>query len=395
MIPYGRHYIDEDDIAEVVKTLRSGWITQGPRPEEFEEGLANLCGASYAVVFSSGTAALHGAYFAAGLGGGDEFITTPMTFAATANAGVYLGAEPVFADIEPDTGNIDAAAAADMITNKTRLIAAVDYAGHPADLKTLRETAIKHGIIVVEDACHALGAAYMADDGSWKRTGSCAYSSMAVFSFHPVKSITTGEGGAVLTNDKAFYEKLKTFRQHGITKSAENFNYPPDGSWYYEMQHLGYNYRMTDFQAALGISQLGKLGWFIERRREIAAFYNNSFTDNPYFDIPVERDYARSAYHLYPIRLKDRYIDKKKWIFSRLRENDIALQCHYIPVTHHPFYRARRAAHCPNADDFYQRQISIPIYPGMTDADTQFVRDKLIDAFRDEISNNPEDYGTE
>ncbi|MBF0488511.1 MAG: UDP-4-amino-4,6-dideoxy-N-acetyl-beta-L-altrosamine transaminase [Nitrospirae bacterium] len=382
MIPYGRHYIDEDDIAEVVKTLRSGWITQGTKTGEFEEALADCCGASYAVVFSSGTAALHGAYAAAGLGSGDEFITTPMTFAATANAGVFLGATPVFADIESDTGNIDAATAASLITNKTKLIAAVDYAGHPFDGKALFEASVKHGIIIVEDACHALGAMSMAEDGEWKRTGSCLHCHMAVFSFHPVKSITTGEGGAVLTNDKGLYDKLKMFGHHGITKSMDDFQYAPNGPWYYEMQTLGYNYRMTDFQAALGISQLKKLNEFIRRRREIAGLYNNAFRDNRYFDIPVERDYAKSAYHLYPIRLKDQYKDDKRLIFPRLREKGIGVQCHYIPVTHHPFYRARGyTAHCPNTDDFYSRQISIPIFPGMTDEDTQFVHDKLIEVF--------------
>ncbi|MBF0320557.1 MAG: UDP-4-amino-4,6-dideoxy-N-acetyl-beta-L-altrosamine transaminase [Nitrospirae bacterium] len=386
MIPYTRHYIDEDDIAEVVKTLRSAWLTQGQRPEEFEEQLAGYCGASYAVVFNSGTAALHGAYFAAALGRGDEVITTPITFAATANAVLYLGAEPVFADIEPDTGNIDPAAVESLITTKTRLIASVDYAGHPANCIAIHKIAAKHGLTIVEDACHALGAMYLAD-GNWRRTGESIYSHMSVFSFHPAKSITTGEGGAVLTNNKALYNKLRLFRQHGITKSIEAFHYPPDGDWYYEQQALGYNYRMTDFQAALGISQLKKLDHFIERRREIAAFYDDTFRGNPYFDIPVERDYAKSAYHLYPIRLKDR--DKKKLAFSRLREKGIGVQCHYIPVYNHPYYRTRYKAQCPNADDFYQRQISIPIYPAMAQKDTQIVSDKIREVF-EEMDN----YGT-
>ncbi|MCG6553727.1 MAG: UDP-4-amino-4,6-dideoxy-N-acetyl-beta-L-altrosamine transaminase [Candidatus Magnetominusculus sp. LBB02] len=380
MIPYGRHYIDEEDIAEVVKTLRSGWITQGPKPHEFEEALAQYCGASYAVVFSSGTAALHGAYYAAGLGRGDEFITTAMTFAATANAGLYLGARPVFADIEPDTGNIDSQAALNLITPKTRLISAVDYAGHPYDGKTLYEAASRDGLIVVEDACHALGAMHMAD-GRWERIGSCRYSHMAVFSTHPVKSITTGEGGAVLTNDKGFYKKLRMFSQHGITKTAADFQYPPDGPWYYEMQTLGYNYRMTDFQAALGLSQLLKLPNFIKRRREIAAFYDNAFRGNPHFDIPVERDYAKSAYHLYPIRLKNP--KQKNLLFSRLKDQGIGLQCHYIPVTRHPFYRQMGIPPCPTAEDFYQRQVSIPIYPAMTEDDMKTVCRKLPEAFDD------------
>ncbi|MBF0456346.1 MAG: UDP-4-amino-4,6-dideoxy-N-acetyl-beta-L-altrosamine transaminase [Nitrospirae bacterium] len=397
MIPYGRHFIDEGDIAEVVKTLHSGWITQGPKPEEFEQALASYCGASYAVVFSSGTAALHGAYFAAGLQRGDEFITPAMTFIATANAGVYLGADPVFADIESDTGNIDAASAASLITKKTRLIAAVDYAGHPFNGKPLYETAVKNGLVLVEDACHALGASHMADDGSWKRTGSCQYSHMTVFSFHPVKSITTGEGGAVVTNDKDFYDRLRLFGSHGIAKHAANFQYPPDGPWYYEMQELGYNYRMTDFQAALGLSQLKKLPLFLERRRDIAAYYDNAFRGNRFFDIPVERDYAKSAWHLYPIRLKEQYKDSKRNIFLQLREKGIGVQCHYIPVTHHPFYRRRGEVHLPQTEDFYQRQISIPIFPALTYMDMEYVRQKIYDVFENmpDIDDYDDEYDYE
>lgn len=376
-IPYNRHWIDRDDIKAVINVLKSDWITQGPAIEKFEKALTDYCGAKYAVVFNSGTSALHGAYFAAGLRGDDEFITTPNTFAATSNAGLYLNAKPVFTDIEEDTGNIDVSKIEEKITRKTRLVVTVHYAGHPVDLIKVYELAKKYRIPVIEDACHALGAKYKNI-----KIGNCKYSDMTVLSFHPVKHITTGEGGAVLTNNEVYHKKLLIFRTHGITK--KDFVNTSDGEWYYEMQYLGYNYRMTDIQAALGISQLKKLDSFVARIREIAVKYDEAFAGNPYFDIPAEKDYAFSSYHLYPIRLKTKYRKKRKDIFKNLREAGIGVQIHYIPVYFHPYYKklGYRKGLCPFAEDFYQREISIPLYPAMRDKDVIYVIKTTLGLFK-------------
>jgi len=367
-IPYGKQYIDDSDIESVANVLKSDFITQGPTVEQFEKSLADYCGAKFAVVFNSGTSALHAAYFALGLGEGDSFITTPMTFAATSNAGLYLGAKPIFADIEPDTGNIDTDKIENLIDDNTKLISVVHYSGHPVDMKKLKEIALKYDLKVVEDACHALGGKY---DG--EKIGNCKYSDATVLSFHPVKHITTGEGGAVLTNDEEVYKKLLLFRSHGITK--DSFEKSKDGDWYYEMQILGFNYRMTDLQAALGISQLRKIDMFVERRRKIVDLYNQLFNGNIFFDIPIEKDYAYHAYHLYPIRLKDTYVKKKTEIFSNLRRNGIGVQVHYIPVYFHPYYDrlGYNRGLAPLAEDFYFREISLPIYYTLTDDDLRFV----------------------
>ncbi len=376
-IPYGRHFIDEDDIAAVVSVLKSDHLTQGPAVDAFESGLSKYAGVKYAVVFSSGTAALHAAYFAAGIKAEDEMITSPITFAATANAGLYLGAKPVFVDVKKDTGNIDFSSIEGKINDKTKVIVPVHYAGHPVDLEQIAGIAQKRGIIVIEDACHALGAKYT--DFS---IGDCKYSDMVVFSFHPVKHITTGEGGAVMTNNRDYYEKLLIFRTHGITR--KDFVNEPHGDWYYEMKFLGYNYRMTDIQAALGMSQLKKLDGFISRRREIADIYNKAFKDNPYFDMPVEMDYAFHSYHLYPIRLKDEYKEKKEEIFIRLKQNGLGVQVHYIPVYLQPYYQRLgfKSGLCPYAEDFYQREISIPLYPSMNDEDVAAVVERIKEVFK-------------
>ena len=376
MLPYGRHYLDEEDIACVVEVLRSDFITQGPKIREFEEALARYCGARYAVTFNSGTSALHAAYFAAGLGPGDEFIVPAITFAATANAGVFLGARPIFADIEEDTGNINPAQIENLITPKTKLIVPVHYAGHPADLEKIHTTAQRYGLKVIEDACHALGAKYQGVP-----IGSCQYSDMTVFSFHPVKHITTGEGGAVLTNRENYYEKLLMFRNHGITKEPARFQNEPDGPWYYEMQFLGWNYRMTDFQAALGISQLKKLDQFLKRRREIAAVYHKCFSNFDFFDLPKERPDLQSAWHLYVVRLKGPFPEIKAQLFTALKEKGIGVQVHYLPVYWHPFYQSLgyETGLCPRAEGFYRRAISLPLFPAMTEIDVDRVKHTVIE----------------
>jgi UDP-4-amino-4,6-dideoxy-N-acetyl-beta-L-altrosamine transaminase len=386
-MPYSRQDVNAIDVEAVVRILGSDFITQGPAVESFQERLAGYAGARHAVVFNSGTSALHAAYHAAGLKSGDEFITSPITFAATANAGLLLGARPVFADVEHDTGNIDPARVEKLVTPKTKLLVAVHYAGLPADMESLREIAQRRNLVLIEDACHALGAKYRSynpsADGGRGFIGSCEYSDMAVFSFHPVKSITTGEGGAVLTNDDGFAAALKSFGNHGVTKDEARFKNPSDGPWYYEMQDMGQNYRMTDIQAALGASQLARCDAFIARRREIALTYDRAFKDNPWFDLPDEKGGGTAAHHLYPIRLNKPYAARKREIFTSMRRRGLGVQVHYIPVYTHPYYRGLgyNGVLCPEAEEFYRRELSIPLYPSMTDEDVRFVIDTAAQVF--------------
>lgn len=382
LLPYGHQWIDEEDIDAVVKALRNGWVTQGPKIDQFEKELADYCDTKYAVVFSSGTAALHAVYFTVGIKKGDEIITSPITFLSTANAALFLHAHPIFVDIEKDTGNINPDLIEGAITKRTKAIVPVDYGGHPVDLEKILKIARKYDLLVIEDACHALGAEYKSE-----KIGSCKYSDMSVFSFHPVKSITTGEGGAVLTNNEDLYEKLIMFRQHGVTKDKNKFKVnlePARGDWYYEMQLLGYNYRLTDIQCALGISQLKKLDKFTQRRREIVEIYKGAFKNNDFFDLPVEKDYAKSSWHLYPIKLKDKYKNKKREIFAKLRENGLGVQVHYIPVYKHPYYQelGYKEEICPNAEEFYQKEISIPLYQSMSEKNVRKVINSLFDVFK-------------
>lgn len=379
-LSYSHQCIEQDDVNSVVEVLKSDFLTQGPKVKEFEESLAAYCGAKFAVVLSSGTAALHAAYFAGGLSDNDQIITSPMTFLATSNAALFLGATPLFVDIEADTGNIESALIEKAITDKTKAIVPVHFAGHPAELEKIAQIADKHRLLLIEDACHALGASYKNNT-----IGDCRYSDMVVFSFHPVKSITTGEGGAVLTNNAEFHDKLIMFRQHGVTKDHKVFESRSEhvGDWYYEMQYLGYNYRLTDIHAALGISQLRKLDRFIRRRREIVETYAEAFKDNKFFDTPVEKSYAKSAWHLYPIRLKDKFIEKKAEIFSSLREKGLWVQVHYIPVYLQPYYQKLgfKKGIFPKAEDFYNREISLPIYPALTTRQKKYVINKVFEVF--------------
>ncbi len=368
LLPYGRQSIAEEDIQAVVNVLRSDWLTTGPKVAEFEEAFAAWVGAKYAVSLTSGTAALHGAAFAAGLKPGDEAITTPMTFAATANCVLYQGATPVFADVNPDTLNLDPAQVAARLTSRTRAILPVDYAGHPADLDAIHDLASQHGCIVIEDACHALGAEYRQ-----RRTGSV--SDMTVFSFHPVKHLTTGEGGMVTTDRADLAETLRRFRNHGISSDARQRQ--TDNKWHYEMVLLGFNYRLTDIACALGLSQLKRLEENLSRRREIAARYGAAFRDLEGVTVPAVRGDVNPAWHLYPIRLNlEKLTADRGQIFRALRAENIGVNVHYIPVHLHPYYRDRfgdRTGEYPIAEDAYARLISLPMFHGMTDEDVSDV----------------------
>lgn len=368
LLPYGHQSIGEDDIQSVVDVLRSDWLTTGPKVAEFEEAFAARVGAKYAVSFSSGTAALHGAAFAAGLKPGDEAITTPMTFAATANCVLYQGATPIFADVSSDTLNLDPEKVAAKITPRTRALLPVDYAGHPADLADLQELARRHHLIVIEDASHALGAEYRN-----RRVGSIA--DMTVFSFHPVKHLATGEGGMVTTDRADFAETLRRFRNHGISSDARQRQ--AEGQWHYEMALLGFNYRLTDIASALGLSQLKKLDENLRRRREIAAGYADAFQDQGSITLPAVRSGSRPAWHLYPIRLKlEKLGVERSHVFRALRAENIGVNVHYIPVHLHPYYRERfgtRNGEYPVAEKAYESLISLPMFHSMTDQDVGHV----------------------
>lgn len=372
MLPYGRQSIDENDIRAVVETLRSNWLTTGPKVEEFEAAFAAWAGAKYAVSFSSGTAALHGAAFAAGLQPGDQAITSPLTFAATANCVLYQGATPIFADVQADTLNLDPEQAASRITNRTKAILPVDYAGHPADLDPILRLAERHGLVVIEDACHAMGAEYRG-----RRTGSLAH--MTVFSFHPVKHLATGEGGMVATDDPVFAETLRRFRNHGI--SSDTRQRQESGQWHYEMVLLGFNYRLTDIACALGLEQLKKLEANLLRRRQIAKRYNAQFQGLRGMLTPQVRDGVNPAWHLYPVRLDLPHLSAtRREVFQALRAENIGVNVHYIPVHLHPYYRDRfgfRGEEFPLAESAYERLISLPMFHGMSDRDVEDVIDAV------------------
>lgn len=371
MLPYGRQSLDDSDIEAVVSVLKSDWLTTGPKVEEFEEEFANWVGARHAVSFSSGTAALHGAACAAGLGPGDAAITTPMTFCATANCILYQNATPLFADVSPDTLNLDPDEVARKIrgSSSTRMkaIIAVDYAGHPASLEELDRLAKQQGALLIEDACHALGAEYRG-----KRVGGIA--DMTVFSFHPVKHVATGEGGMVATNDPRLAETLRRFRNHGISSEARQRQ--EAGQWFYEMVLLGFNYRLTDIACGLGLSQLTKLEANLLRRRQIAAKYLEEFRELPGIELPAVRSESIPAWHLFPIRLKlDKLATGRAEVFRALRAENIGVNVHYIPVHQHPYYRERfpSSERYPVAEGAYERLISLPMFHAMTDQDVDDV----------------------
>jgi perosamine synthetase len=372
MLPYGHQWIDDDDIAAVTEVLRSGWLTTGPKVVEFEQAFATFTGAREAVAVNSGTAALHAAMRALAIGPGDEVIVPAMTFAASANCVVYEGGTPIFCDVDPQTLLIDPTDAEKKLTPRTRAIVAVDYAGQPCDYDALRSLAGGRGLKLVADACHAVGGA---DRG--RRVGSLA--DLSTFSFHPVKHITTGEGGMITTDSPELAARMRQFRNHGITTDARQRE--AAGSWFYEMTDLGFNYRLSDIQCALGWSQLKKLPAWVERRRAIAALYDEAFARIPAVRPLAVRTQAAHAYHLYVVRLDlARIRGSRAEVFAALRREGIGVNVHYIPVHLHPYYRRRFGTgpgNCPAAEAAYEEILTLPIFPKMTDADARRVIETL------------------
>lgn len=368
MIPYGKQTIEQDDIQAVVDVLKSDFLTTGPKIAEFEQIVADYVGAKYAVAISNGTSALHAACFAAGIGPGDEVITTPLTFAASANCVLYCGGTPVFADVDPKTYNIDPEDIRRKITDRTKAIIAVHLAGQPCDMDAIHSIAREHGLIVIEDGAHALGSVYKG-----KKVGSM--SDMTTFSFHPVKPITTGEGGMIVTDNEEFYKKMVLFRSHGITRD-DSMMTRNDGPWFYQQFDLGYNYRITDIQCALGCSQMKKLDRFLARRKEIVARYNEAFADCDNIITPYQLSDTESGWHLYIVQVKN--CDRRQ-VFEGMREKEIGVNVHYIPVYMHPYYQEHgyENVHCANADEIYSHIISLPLYPGLTSEQQDYVIDTL------------------
>jgi perosamine synthetase len=371
-IPYGRQSIDDDDIAAVVEVLRGDWLTQGPAVAAFEEACAAACGAPHAVAFSSGTAALHAACHAAGLGPGDEVLTSGMTFAASANCAAYVGATPTFADIDPATGNVSVATVAAAITEHTRAVVPVDFAGLPAPVAEIR-AALGPRVVVIEDAAHALGA--HRPDGP---VGDGAHADMTMFSFHPVKSVTAGEGGIITTRDEGLRDALREFRSHGMTRELA----APDGGWSMEQRTLGFNYRLTDIQSALGRSQLAKLERYVAARNAIADRYRAELAELDAIELPpAAPPGARHAYHLFAIHCRAG-ADARRRLYDGLRERGILAQVHYLPPYLHPWYRDTYGygpGLCPAAEDYYAGCLSLPCFPGLTEPE----QDQVIAAVRE------------
>lgn len=368
MIPYGHQSIGKDDVSAVDKVLCSDWLTQGPKVLALEKALAKYCGAKFAVACSNGTVALHLAYLAAGLKKGDEVISTPNTFVATTNMLLAVGAKPTFCDIRPDTYNIDETRLEGLINKNTRAIVPVHFSGQPCEMATIHKIARKYKLLVVEDACHALGAKYK----NYK-IGGCRFSDMAVFSFHPVKSITTGEGGAILTNDKKYYEKLKLLRNHGIYKDKQGKNV---------MMELGYNYRLTDIQAALGASQLRKLDSFIKKRRQIVTWYKKSLKNVKEIILPQEIENNYSSWHLYIIRTVK--AAQREKLANFLKENGVGVNFHYPAVYSHPYYRkiGYGGLKLPEEEIYYNSCLTLPCYVGLKESGVNYIAGMIKTFFR-------------
>jgi len=372
-IPYGTQYIDDEDIAAVVSVLKSGYLTTGPKIEEFEKALCEATGSRYAVAVSSGTAALHLSMMTMGLEEGDEVILSPLTFAASANCILYCGGTPVFADIDPNTLLMNIEDAEKKITKRTKAIIAVHYGGECCDMEALSALAEKYGLSLIQDAAHALGSKVYG-----KPLG--RFNGLQAWSFHPVKTITTGEGGAITTNDENLYKALRLLRSHGITRDPGQYEREDEGGWYYEQLDLGYNYRITDIQCALGISQLKKLEWFSKRRSEIVKRYDEAFVNLP---IECQRSpgWSEPVRHLYTIRVRN--ADDRRLYYDMLKTKGLGVNVHYQPVYLLPYYRrlGYKSGLCPNAEDAYSRMITIPLYPAMTDDQVEYVIQTIKELF--------------
>lgn len=381
MIPYGRHYIDEDDIQAVVNVLRGGFLTQGPTVEAFEKAVADYVGCKYSVAVSSATAGLHLAALAAGVGPGRSLVTSPITFVASSNAALYAGGRAVFADIDPQTINLSAASLAAALTQNpdARAVVPVHFAGLPCDMPALKAVADVAGAVIIEDAAHALGAVYP----NGRRVGSCAHSLMTVFSFHPVKAIAAGEGGMITTNDELTYRRLLRLRSHGINKAGDPLVFPEQGSrdgvvnpWYYEMQELGYHYRITDIQCALGLSQFRKLDKFITRRRQLVANYDQAFAGLKNARPAQTTGRAESGHHLYVLRIDFTATARSRGLLMKeLRARNIISQVHYIPVPEHPFYRKLGfdPKDTPEAQRYYTQALSLPLFYNLAEGEQSHV----------------------
>lgn len=384
LIPYGRQHIDKADIAAVVEALQSDWLTQGPAIARFERAVADRCGARHAVAVSNATAALHLACLALGLGRGDSLWTSPNTFVASANCALYCGATVDFVDIDPGTLNLSPLALEEKLHSSSaagtlpKVLVPVHFGGQPCEMERISTLATAYGCGVIEDASHAIGARYRG-----KPTGCCEYSDITVFSFHPVKIMTTGEGGMLLTNRDDLYEKLMLLRTHGITRDAGKMTRAPEGYWYYEQTELGFNYRITDLQAALGFSQLARLDDFLDRRRQLVARYRDLLQDLP-VGVQENAESTQSAFHLFPIRIDaERAGVDRATVFGRLRDRGIGVNVHYIPVHTQPYYAARgfRRGQFPQAELYYAQAISLPLYFGLSDDD----QNRIVKALRESI----------
>ena len=382
-IPYGRQHIDEEDIQAVIDVLKSDFLTQGPKVREFEQKFAEKTGAKYAVAVANGTAALHLSNLAIGIKAGDKVLTTPISFVATSNSVLFCGGKVDFVDIDPKTYTIDINKLRQKLNNSPegtyKAIIPVDLAGYPVNMEEIKEIADKHGLKIIEDACHAPGGYFIDSKGNKQYAGNCNYADLAIFSFHPVKHIAAGEGGMITTNDEELYNKLIELRTHGVTKNPDKL-IENHGGWYYEMHTLGYNYRLSDIHSALGLSQLKKLDLSIIKRQEIAKKYNEAFASNKNIITPFVAEGINHAYHLYVIQIHDR-----KRLYDHLRKNNIFAQVHYIPIHLQPYYRnlGWKKGDMPVAENYYEHALSLPMYPTLTEEEQNFVIEKVLEFVKD------------